>query len=102
MNTQRELETVRQIINQLEQQHTQLVALINTLTADGYPTNNGQGPRGKNHVSDPTANAALKHDQAAQDRQRFRTLIIRLRDIAIELDRLRAKYLDQPASHQQH
>lgn len=94
MNTTEHLKIANTIITQLAKQHRQLVAAIDALAADGYPTNSGQGARGKNNISDPTANAALKHDEASQDRQRLRTLIIRLGDITFELDNLRAKYMN--------
>lgn len=99
MNATERLEIANTIITKLAKQHRQLVAAIDALAADGYPTNSGQGARGKNNISDPTANAALKHDEASQDRQRLRTLIIRLGDITFELDDIRTKYLKphQPA-----
>lgn len=94
MNTTKHLEIANTIIAQLVNQHPQLVAAINTLAADGYPTNSGQGAKGKNTISDPTAHAALEHNEAGQDRARLQVLVIRLRDITFELDNLRAKYLN--------
>lgn len=98
MNTTHQLNIAKAIIDQLTRQHNKLVATLNDLAADSYPSSAGLGARCKNHISDPTANAALKHDEPTQDRQRFRILTTRLHDVANELDNIRAKYLNTPTA----